>query len=416
MAASGMIDPTKAGKYPIILSDALLGKPSKETYTAVRYNHKPALSSDSAPSAARLKQSTKDGAFNLGFEDQGDKYQYNGVRTIGDDKYVLIFDPARQAFVLHRVDSTFHMNVTRTPTDSNAESLRKQFPHLEVKSNTTTTTPAAAPTATTKPQKGKAADKAGQSQTKTVAPKGKDTKGKDTNAKDASKTKAKPEKKQPEKKQTDKSKQDKSKSMPLPLPTASAAAPPLPLPSAPEKKPKRRPQSPVESEEDDDDDDFGLTVEYPGGPPPKTFQSTKINNFSPAFPTTRRFSQWNAERGVEEDEDADADADGEDFEDVDDPLRLGSPVTANNHKPMEIPSEMPERFVFEDDDDDDDDDADADVEIDANADADVDADADMDVDADFEAELENAFRNLESGEEGGIDKGHESDSSVSEEE
>jgi hypothetical protein len=36
MAAPGIVDPTKAGKYPVILSDALLGKASKETYTGVR--------------------------------------------------------------------------------------------------------------------------------------------------------------------------------------------------------------------------------------------------------------------------------------------------------------------------------------------------------------------------------------------
>lgn len=34
--AQGIIDPTKAGKYPIVLSDALLGKSSKESYTGIR--------------------------------------------------------------------------------------------------------------------------------------------------------------------------------------------------------------------------------------------------------------------------------------------------------------------------------------------------------------------------------------------
>ena len=31
-----LVDPTKAGKYPIVLSDELLGKPSTETFTGVR--------------------------------------------------------------------------------------------------------------------------------------------------------------------------------------------------------------------------------------------------------------------------------------------------------------------------------------------------------------------------------------------
>ncbi|KAH8886864.1 hypothetical protein GQ53DRAFT_750522 [Thozetella sp. PMI_491] len=34
--ASFPIDPTKPGKYPVILSDALLGKASKDAFTGVR--------------------------------------------------------------------------------------------------------------------------------------------------------------------------------------------------------------------------------------------------------------------------------------------------------------------------------------------------------------------------------------------
>lgn len=35
-AAAGIIDPTKVGKYPVVLSDALLGKRSSEVYTGVK--------------------------------------------------------------------------------------------------------------------------------------------------------------------------------------------------------------------------------------------------------------------------------------------------------------------------------------------------------------------------------------------
>jgi len=35
------IDMEKAGKYPIVLSDALLGKTSKETYTGIRCQYFP---------------------------------------------------------------------------------------------------------------------------------------------------------------------------------------------------------------------------------------------------------------------------------------------------------------------------------------------------------------------------------------
>jgi hypothetical protein len=41
MAAAGLVDPTKAGRYPVVLSDALLGKKQGDVYTALRC--KPAL-------------------------------------------------------------------------------------------------------------------------------------------------------------------------------------------------------------------------------------------------------------------------------------------------------------------------------------------------------------------------------------
>jgi len=34
--AAGIVDPTKAGKYRVVLSDALLGKDPKEVYTGIR--------------------------------------------------------------------------------------------------------------------------------------------------------------------------------------------------------------------------------------------------------------------------------------------------------------------------------------------------------------------------------------------
>lgn len=380
MATQGStIDPTKAAKYPIILSDALLGKPSKETYTGVRYNHKPTLSSETAPNTARLKQSAKEGVFNLGFDDQGKVYQYSGTRTSEDGKYVLIFDPARKAFILHRVDSLFHMNLTKTPTDGNVESLRKQFPHLEV-------TPSAGNSATastsTKQTKAKATSAAGG---KAAATKATPARGKGAKA--------------------EKAKADKNKAaVALTLPSATAAPakaatpPPAPAPAPVPEKKKSRARSPIDSEEDDSDDDIGLTIEYPDGPP--------RNHFSPAFPTQRRFSEF-----VRSNEDGDADAEGdmeddlaeveEEFEDA---FKLPSPVNRGHpsRPPVveePIPIEEPLQFTFHSDTDSD---ADGDADVDmAEADADADADAAFDEDA-----LLLEFQ----------DEGNESDSSVSEEE
>ncbi|KAI0147524.1 RNA polymerase II transcription elongation factor-domain-containing protein [Xylariaceae sp. FL1272] len=131
---AGIVDPTKAGKYRVVLSDALLGKDSKELYTGIRYNHKPSLSTPTAPHQARIKpsgQSAPDSSYDLNFLDDGGRYTYQGTRGQEGNQYVLVFDPEREVFVLHRVDSMFNMNLTRTPNNSDAASLRQEHRQLD---------------------------------------------------------------------------------------------------------------------------------------------------------------------------------------------------------------------------------------------------------------------------------------------
>ncbi|EEY14588.1 conserved hypothetical protein [Verticillium alfalfae VaMs.102] len=128
--ANGLIDPTKLGKYPVLLSDTLLGRTQKDVFTSVRYNHKPQLSSDQAPALARLKPETpgtRDN-FELSYSDAGGTYGYAGTRSTDSNQYVLYFDDAKKAFILDRVDSTFNMNLTRTPETTDPERLRQQRP------------------------------------------------------------------------------------------------------------------------------------------------------------------------------------------------------------------------------------------------------------------------------------------------
>lgn len=330
-------------------------------------NHRPALSSDTAPDTAHLKKSAKNDSYNLGFDDQGDKYQYNGVRTTDDGNYVLIFDPARKAFVLHRVDSTFHMNITRTPTDSNAESLRKQFPQLEVKSPST------------KLPKGKAAGKAGPGKAASAKAKGGRNAAEET----------------PKAKSSTQS--EKNKPVALTLPDLSAPPTKKSEPSASqseqEKKPKRPALSPVESEEDDDDDDGGLTVEYPEGNP-AAFRSS--SQFMPTIPVvTRRFSEFADERESEEDDfdtkmtggyDVEEGYEEEEYEEEEEEEPSRQPLSpARNSRPEMPPAEEPDRYTFDDGDED---------------------EEDL---GDLEAELMREFDKAQV-------EGHESDSSVSEEE
>ncbi len=352
-------------------------------------NHRPTLSSDAAPNTARLKKSAKDESYNLGFDDQGDKYQYNGVRTTDDGNFILIFDPARKVFVLHRVDSTFHMNITRTPSDSNVESLRKQFPQLEVKAASTQKLP----------KRKTPADKASASASAsnpTATAKGTGT---GTKAKDA----RKPADDTPKKK--NKAVELTLPDLTLPMPTVQKKPPPPPPQPAPGKKTKRPALSPVESEEEDDDDDGGLTIEYPEGNPAALRGSSQ---YPPPFPVavTRRFSEFarDIEEELEEDEFSNNnnrgygggyqdqggyDEDGEGFDEEEEEAPRPPPSPPRPARVEQPPAVEPDRYTFD------------------NGDDDSDA-AGMD-DGDLEAELAREFL-------AGDDAGHESDSSVSEEE
>ena len=44
---------------------------------------------------------------------------------------MLLFDPEKKHFVLHRLDSTFDMNLTSAPWTDDAAILREQYPQLE---------------------------------------------------------------------------------------------------------------------------------------------------------------------------------------------------------------------------------------------------------------------------------------------
>ncbi|SPO00174.1 uncharacterized protein DNG_03023 [Cephalotrichum gorgonifer] len=263
---SGVIDPTKAAKYPVVLSEALLGGPAKNVFTNIRYNHKPELSSETAPEQARLKPATIDqtDSYELSFQDGDSKYAYAGTRTIGDNQYILYFDPSRKVFVLDKVDSTFDMNITRTPETTDPAVLRRQFEQLGTGESGSIVARGGRPAAATPTTAAAAAAKAGfrPPPKRKVAPK----KKKEESGSAAANIDSSPEKQKP----SEQLAREESKN-------ATAA----------KKKSKRRE---VESEEDDDDDDDPLLVEYPGAPP------TRHDDFSPAFPDNafplRRFSEF----------------------------------------------------------------------------------------------------------------------------
>ncbi|KAF5138275.1 hypothetical protein E5D57_002061 [Metarhizium anisopliae] len=275
---AGLIDPTVAGKYPVILGDGLLGKTSNEIFTGIRYNHKPVLSSDDAPNSARLKPSLpgKTDSYDLSFTDDDGAYLYTGSRNTSSSQYVLHFDSERKAFILDKIDSTFNMNVTRLPGNSDSARLSRQYPHLDSKQEA-------------EAQPLRAAAK------KTTAPKG-------TSATSAAKSQPKEPKRKAEKKQ-----QAKEVALSFPEPQR--------------EKPKPKPSSFDEEEDEDEDDDGGLLIEYPGAD-----TTARQTDFSPAFPPPRRFDDFMDQRDSEAD-----DADGESDDEPDMDFKLPSPV--NHHRP-----------------------------------------------------------------------------------
>ncbi|KAF7552083.1 hypothetical protein G7046_g7525 [Stylonectria norvegica] len=302
MALAGLIDPTKMGNYPVILGDGLLGKTSNEIFTGIRYNHKPALSSSSAPNQARLKPSIpgKTNSYDLSYNDGDNKYAFAGTRSIDDNQYVLYFDPDRKAFVLDKVDSTFNMNVTRLPNDTDPSSLRRKYSPIDTTPKATSFT-AGESAAAAKDSSSNNTKAAPKPRAKPPAPK--------------KEIKRKPEKKQPAK--------NISLSLPMPMPASEPAKP----------EPKRRappPQDDDDEDDDDDDDDGGLLIEYPDGAPPQG-----------------------------------DDADGEDDDEPDLDFKLPSPVN-NRHPDQQQQQQQQQQYQAMDpepmDEDDEDDDGGADLE------------------------------------------------------
>ena len=224
---------------------------------------------------------------------------------------------------MDKVDSTFDMNVTRVPGNSDADDLRKRHPHIKTKAKQPDKSSAGKAAASEKPKaKG------------LVAPK----------------------------KQTEPSKTEKKAA---PLAKQESLAMPAPSKSE-ESKPKKKKKQEEEEEEEDEDDDGGLLIEYPGG----NNASAKNTDFSPAFPTQRRFDDY-----MDQQESGADDADAESDEDPD-LYKLPSPVS----KPAEQQQDHAMRDVQVEEDGDDDDLAAA-------------------LEADLQKEMEIAFEDLANSQE-----------------
>ena len=260
--------------------------------TASKDNHKPNFPTDST--RARLKPSIpgQTGSYDLNFSgnDGRTDYAFAGTRVIGDGRYVLYFDPKREVFVLDRMDSTFHMNITRTPGNSDPEALKQKYPHIS---------------GSKEPSASRKAGVAGPSR---AAESSSSSSSRPLSKPKQPRAKSPVRKKEPPARKPDKKAAPKPKDVNLALPQAAPAAK-----SKLKTKSKSRPAE-EEDEEEDQGDDL-LLVEYPDGGGPKASK----RDFSPAFTSVRRFDEYMDQRESEAD-----DADGESESDMD--FKLPSPV------------------------------------------------------------------------------------------
>lgn len=97
--------------------------------SSIQYNHRPDLSDPDnaesvishAPEGDRVTLSLKDGI---------DEYMYSGRRHHDDDEYLLLLDKAGKEFVLEKLASSYAMNLTRAPRESNSRVLADRYPQL----------------------------------------------------------------------------------------------------------------------------------------------------------------------------------------------------------------------------------------------------------------------------------------------
>ncbi|KAI0995396.1 hypothetical protein K3495_g12783 [Podosphaera aphanis] len=123
------------GNYPIVLSDALLGKATNEIYTEITYNHKAGSSSCSSSNPYHIKHSEEGSEnYNLSYSENTENFTYEGERIAGQGQYILIFDPLKEHFVLHRIDSNFDMKLVSAPWLQNTPNQRSQHNQAEMKS------------------------------------------------------------------------------------------------------------------------------------------------------------------------------------------------------------------------------------------------------------------------------------------
>ncbi|MCJ1466756.1 hypothetical protein MMC07_005376 [Pseudocyphellaria aurata] len=127
------IDPAKTAKYPITVSEQLLGEAGRETrqHALLHFNHKPKLSDGPHETTITQSRSQSDNSYDLSIkvDDDGHGYSYTGPQR-GSETCALIYDPKSQTFTLDKISTEFTFNLCATPTNKDSKALASQYPKL----------------------------------------------------------------------------------------------------------------------------------------------------------------------------------------------------------------------------------------------------------------------------------------------
>jgi hypothetical protein len=120
---STAFDLTNPVPYPIRF------EPHQPPCSTIQYNHKPLLSHpDTADS--QVVHASDGSRVTLSLKDGHEEYKYSGRRHGADDEYLLLLDESRQEFLLQKLASSYALNLTRAPSESDSSTLAQRYPQL----------------------------------------------------------------------------------------------------------------------------------------------------------------------------------------------------------------------------------------------------------------------------------------------
>lgn len=129
--ASSAIDFKSQATFPIRLGNSISKPSSPARFTSVRYNHKPKLKASENVKGV-IREGDAVGESKLLIEDDGAEYKYAGRHVQDEESFVLMVRGRGKdrEMVLERMSSSHALNLTSTPSQSNASVLAEKYPHL----------------------------------------------------------------------------------------------------------------------------------------------------------------------------------------------------------------------------------------------------------------------------------------------